>query len=804
MTAPEAPQSSAYVRLLVLSFLAGAAILAAELAAPRLTAPHLGTGLISWSGIFAVFLAGMAVGNWVGGRLADRGTKRTLPVMFAAAGLLIALAVPLDLWLRGGALQDVPRGARVLLAVAIAFGPGAIGCGLIGPALGRAVLAASARPGKALGTLGAASAVGSVFGTFITGFLLVPHVGTRAIYLGAGALLLACIPMAATVPVAQRSKVEAPPPAVPRGWVWLAALAGAALLVVEVIAARVAANRLGTSVYTWTSVIGVVLVALGLGNAIGGRLADRFEPRGLLAKLLLLASVGVAACLWTPALMTYAAGLDQPWILRTLIAVAAGFLVPSLAIGTLTPVVIRAALTDPAVDGRTVGRLYAIGTWGAVAGSVLTGWLLIPLLQVPLLIVVLALGLALASWRLGGRGELPWIGTLVAVGLLIALPFGFVRDLGLAIGIREDRPGVHVEDSRYFHIGVEPHDLRRVRLREPMDASAVLDDPLLRDQLAVDPERRLMLWRGPMSTEQLERLVGGIRELGNREAARELHDRAKHEVKLLTLDRFVHGFVDLQDPLWLEYDYEVLMGALVRELMPKREGDVHAFFIGGGTYTLQRRLRSLYPRRAYLYTAEIDPAVTRVAMEHLGLRYDRYHRVLHEDARTALRKFEHKEWGFDFVFGDAFHDLGVPWHLTTVEFARAVKARMAKDGVYVVNLIDSRENARFLASFVGTLSSVFEHYRVLHLAGTSPDEQETFIVVASDAPLTWGELRDDEGRALDVREIPDALKGLDYDRSLLGMADRTGAFLLTDDHAPVEALLAPVVRKRADGGLRRR
>ena len=68
-------------------------------------------------------------------------------------------------------------------------------------------------------------------------------------------------------------------------------LAGGALLVVEVIAARVAANRLGTSVYTWTSVLGVVLVALAAGNALGGRLADRHEPRALLGRLLLLASV---------------------------------------------------------------------------------------------------------------------------------------------------------------------------------------------------------------------------------------------------------------------------------------------------------------------------------------------------------------------------------------------------------------------------------------------------------------------------------------------------------------------------------
>jgi len=788
VTAGTVPRSPPFLRLLVLSFLAGAAIMAAELAAPRLTAPHLGAGLLAWSAIFAVFLAGIAVGNVIGGRLADRGRARTLPAMFAVAGVLLALAVALDAWMRAGALGTLPHGARIVAVIAIAFGPGAIGFGLLGPALGRAALAATDRPGRAVGWIGAASAIGSVFGTFITGFLLVPGLGTRWIYLGAGAVLLACIPMAATVPPGARREHAGRAAPLPRAWASLAALAGAALLVVEVVAARVAATRLGTSVYTWTSVIGVVLVALGLGNALGGRLADKHEPRALLGRLLLAASVCVAACLWTPALMTYAAGLDLPWMLRTLTAVAAGFLLPSAAVGTLTPVVIRAALTDPAVDGRTVGRLYALGTWGAVAGSVLTGLVLIPVLQVPLLVVVLSLGLALASWRLGGRGEGPWIGTLVVVGLLIALPFGFVRDLGLKIGIREDRPGTYVEDSRYFHIGVEPHELRWVRLREPMDPRYVSADPLLADQLGFDPKRRLMFWRGAMRAQQLEHLVQGIQEIGNREAARELHARTQHEVKLLSLDRFVHGFVDLQDPLWLEYEYEILTGALVRELWPKGARDVHAFFIGGGAYTFQRRLMTLYPDRAYLYTAEIDPAVTRVAMDHLGLRYGDHHRILHEDARSALRRFETKDWRFDLVFGDAFHDLGVPWHLTTLEFARAVKAHMAEDGVYIVNMIDAPDSRLFLGAFVETLKGAFRHVRALVLASAADEAQATYLLVASDAPLAWGDLKDDAGRVLEVRDVTDGAHGP----------------VLTDDHAPVESLLAPVVRRRADGGLRSR
>jgi spermidine synthase/MFS family permease len=785
--------------VLLLAFLAGAAVMAAELAAPRLLAPQLGAGMMTWSAIFGVFLGAMALGNAVGGRLADRGFRRALPLLFGAGGVALLAAVPIHLFLEGSALDlHLSHLARTLVVITLTFVPGAFVVGMIGPTLARSALATGVSSGRALGAVSSAGALGSVAGTFCTGFLLVPHMGTRAIYLAAGLVLVACVPIARRVPDAPR---RAPPPAsgpLPRGWTALAALAGFALLVVEVVSARVAANRLGTSVYTWTSVLGVVLVALGIGNAIGGRLADRFAPRPLLGGLLLAASVSVASCLWTPALMTYVAGWDLPWLLRTLLAVFAAFALPSAAIGTLSPAVIRAALGDPAVDGRTIGRLYAVGTAGAVAGSFLAGYVLIPLLQVPLLLVLMALALALAAWRLGGRGELPWIVTLVVVALLCALPFEPVRALGLRVGVREDAPGTYVEDSRYFHIGVEPHNVRWVRLDEPMDRRIVEKDAALRGHLSFEPERRLMFWRGAMTQDQEAALLTGIQELGNRQAARVLARRVARPVRLLSLDRFVHGFVDLEDPLWLEYEYEILQGALLRTLWPTRD-DPRCFFIGGGAYTFQRRLLALYTSPTLqIVSAEIDPAVTRVARSHLGLEEDPRHTIVHDDARTRLRggAREATPQDFDIIFGDAFHDLGVPWHLTTQEFVHLVHERLRPDGFYLLNLIDVFASGRFLGAMLTTLESEFEHVRVVSMGPRDDHSQETFLLLASDRPLAWDALVDDDGRPLSV--VAYTAEDLEAVRV------RSGRLLLRDDFAPVEMLLAPVVQMRATESLRGR
>ena len=802
---PDAP-SAALPRILALSFLAGAAIMSAEIAAPRLTAPHLGLTVLSWNAIFAVFLASIALGNAIGGRIADRaaatGRRGTLGTLFAVAGLMIAAAVPLDLWLRAGLAAGLDHDVRVFVGTALAFAPGAVAFGAIGPALGRAALASASSPGRAIGLVGASSALGSVFGTFITGFLLVPHLGTRILYLGAGALLLLCIPMARTVHPGLRAEDgkggttrDGDARKLPRGWGLLAGLAGAAFLALEVVAARVAANRLGTSIYTWTSVLGVMLVALAIGNAIGGRLADRHEPTALLRRLLLVASAAVAACLWTPALTSYVTAWDMSWMLRSLLAVAAGFLVPALALGTLTPVVIRAALTEPGSDGRTVGRLYAIGTIGAVLGALVPALWFLPLVGLPAFIAVLALLLALAPLRAGGRPEIPWVVTLLVV-LFLATP-GLDATLapGAAIGLREDVEGVVVEDSRYFHIRVEEHDVRWVPMpaHTTMDVRYLESDKLLAGQLSFDADKRLILWKGPMSDAQAEALRAATLEPASRVAMDRLIARAKHRVRLLSLDRFVHGFVDLDDPRWLEYEYEILQAGLLRELWPA-EGEVAAYFIGGGTYTFQRRLLDLYGERVRLRTAEIDPRVTAVAREHLALPdAGERHVLAHRDARTDLRSLP-AEVRFRFVFGDAFHDLGVPWHLTTREFAEEVASRLTEDGVYVVNMIDVFRSGRFLGAFVHTLGQVFPHVRVLGMGPRDDDRQQTFLLVASKQPLSWGALSDDRDVPLDVIAYDDA--------DLEAVKARAGALVLRDDHAPVESLLAPVVRLRAAGGAR--
>ena len=95
---------------------------------------------------------------------------------------------------------------------------------------------------------------------------------------------------------------------------------------------------------------------------------------------------------------------------------------------------------------------------------------------------------------------------------------------------------------------------------------------------------------------------------------------------------------------------------------------------------------------------EIDPAVTEVAYEELGLPRETSIKTYNQDARLFLiqRKTEDK---YDIVIGDVFNDLSTPYHLTTLEFDKLVKANMEADGIYLVNIIDDYYKWKIYAIF---------------------------------------------------------------------------------------------------------
>ncbi|MHC4199600.1 MAG: fused MFS/spermidine synthase, partial [Planctomycetota bacterium] len=189
------PVGSLYLKLSV--FLAGACIMSAEMAAPRLLAPYFGTSQIIWANIIGTVLAAMTVGAFVGGRLADRWPNEAAYGRAIAIGGVSLAVVPLLspplLRAATGALasKSVATFLLSLAAVCLFFAPPVFVLGMVSPWAVKLAGAGRRDLGRVAGVLSGLGAGGSIFGTFFSALVLLPFLGTRRTILATAALLVA-------------------------------------------------------------------------------------------------------------------------------------------------------------------------------------------------------------------------------------------------------------------------------------------------------------------------------------------------------------------------------------------------------------------------------------------------------------------------------------------------------------------------------------------------------------------------------------------------------------------------------------
>jgi spermidine synthase len=255
-------------------------------------------------------------------------------------------------------------------------------------------------------------------------------------------------------------------------------------------------------------------------------------------------------------------------------------------------------------------------------------------------------------------------------------------------------------------------------------------------------------------------------------------------VLALYLDRLLHSFTSLDDPTKLVYDYEQ-MYAEATAYQAQRQDRLRALFIGGGGYTFPRYMEAIYPD-SDIHVIEIDPGVTQIAYDMLGLSPNTAIATYNEDARMFLKRTPAAN--YDLIMGDAFNDFSVPYHLTTQEFNDRVRAWLADDGLYVVNIIDGPWGS-FLRAYTHTLRQTFRHvYLAINVASWRQATRSTLVIVASDTPLDLAVLADIDGGDGDPQLSRQLLTGDKLDALLA----EGRVVTLTDRYAPVDQLLIPV------------
>lgn len=681
----------------------GFCVIVLEFAAVRLMAPAFGQSNYVWSNVIGTILLALALGYWAGGRLGERSRSGrplylgyaicalwTLGVAYAGPALCQALT-PSGF----GQERLLPLGfTGSFITVLLLFCPPVFLLGMTSPFLIR-LEARSGHEGRATGGLYAVGTVGSLLGCYLAPLEMLQVLGTRATLLTAaglvgalsiGGLLLTRSARSDAAPEAL-TPLSDDAPAVGRTFVWIAALTGLAVTVIEFAAVRFMAPWFGQSNYVWANVIGVILLALALGSWMGGRWADasarRGEPGGwplFVALALGGGSLGVVTLLGPGVmekLIPQRVGdtpIDSMHLLPiafrgSLVATVVFFGPAFLLLGVVPPFLVRLAAGE-GHTGRTAGVLFAWTTVGGLLGCFLTASVLVPVFGSRGALLLAALGIVLLA--LAGLRKRQGAARIIA-----AIAALFLVTLGL-MDVFSDAP-----------LRTQPGQL--AELESAYQTIRVVQQPV---NLLVPQESEDLPPANPGRGEETETVF--LR-----------HDEdAETYQSMLLVDRAL-------SERWLSggrYFEHMALGAYFAR--PPREGPLRVLIIGYAGGTVHRTIRQTYgaKRPYHVLGVEIDPAVIDVAREHLAhaeLEGDHLELVTGEDARTVVNALP-AERRFDLVLVDAYTRTNyVPFQLASFEFFESVERHLAPGGWIGVNVLGNGIRSPVADAVATTMASVY-------------------------------------------------------------------------------------------------
>ena len=533
---------------------------------------------------------------------------------------------------------------------------------------------------------------------------------------------------------------------------------GGCIMILVLVASRLVARDLGSSLYTWTSIVAVSLTGIAIGHYAGGRIADRYHPRRVISVLFGLSSAACVAILIVNHIAGEWIGLWRlSWPAHVFIHVSLVFLPPMCLLGTIIPVVIAATAgqgTTAGLDGdgavlppestaptshvtggvgRVVGALYAWSVAGAIVGTLLTGYFLIP-----------ATGGATILWLVAAAmltlAVLYWISCWALY--LWAMVFVALATMGIS--------------SAEWARGAG----QTAMLREHPDPNVIYESQTLSCRVVV-------------------------RQNSGRPDRREFIQDKLHRAETV-----------MDDATNLRCFYTRVYAGLTQGLVAGKAKPA-MMVIGSGGYAFPRYLKTLWPD-SLVEVVETDRDITRAATMAFGLERNTAIRTVVMDARGYIDRLLKRERAggarrYDLIYEDAFGDYAVPFPLVTKEFNDQVRRLLTDDGVYLVNLIDTYENGRLLGAVVGTLEQTFPNVCVVTGREGPPSLRNSLVVVAARGKLDVGAV---------LRKYDEYLTFEILNQSQMNhLRDICGGITLTDDYAPVENLLASAVRQGADAVL---
>jgi len=421
-------------------------------------------------------------------------------------------------------------------------------------------------------------------------------------------------------------------------------ICGMAVMAVELSAARLLAPYFGNSLYVWTNVIGLIMVALAAGYYFGGRLADKNPRREVYFALILLTGFWtVLIPFFSPLLFEQLTtgfsnlALAVKW--GSFFAVTFLFALPMFLLGMIVPFTVKMVIQNVAKVGSLSGKISTVSTLGSLVGTFLPAFLLIPVFGTTKTFIFIGLLLIFLA-AFGLRKWWVFILATLGLGLFWLVPPVYAND---AV--------IYAKDSPYGYIFVteDAEGVRRLHIDNPLGTQSIYNPA------SVLPEE--------------------------------------------------HYY----------YSYFGVLPSMIEE--PKT---VLILGHAGGSFT---RIFNTYYPELEITGVEIDPAVTRIAEEYMGLS-DATVNIVHADARTFLLNTEEQ---YDLILIDTYHASNIPAHLATQEFYALAASHLDEDGILALNA--ASDEGPFLNALAATLASQFEFAAYLNI----PDSFNAMIIGSNKA-----------------------------------------------------------------------
>ncbi|MFQ5671960.1 MAG: fused MFS/spermidine synthase [Nitrospinales bacterium] len=396
-------------------FLSGVTGLIYEVVWTRLLTLVMGNTHYSVATVLTAFMGGLALGSFLGGRLIDRGfdplkvyafLEFCIGVYCFFVPALTELALPLFKWIYAHYQDVYPRAAalRFLVCGVILLVPTAF-MGATLPALSKFVARDTAFIGRDVGGLYAVNTFGAVLGALSSAFVLMPWLGLRTT-IGFAAVVNIAIALTIVLFVS-RARGGGRQPAVenlpevarenPAGEggagrqgrliLWVFGFSGVAAMVYQVAWNRIFSLVLGSSVYAFSLIVTTFVLGLALGAAVFSRLCGLFGNR---VKALGLLQVGIGVSAFATLPLLGSVPLFNRWVYQNFgvefalvqwshfLIIFAFLFVPTFLMGGQFPVVIKIVAGSLSRVGRGVADAYAANTVGAIFGSFVGGFILLP------------------------------------------------------------------------------------------------------------------------------------------------------------------------------------------------------------------------------------------------------------------------------------------------------------------------------------------------------------------------------------------------------------------------------------------